>query len=334
MTLRKTVLCFLVVESILGIAADKSRIIEGVSTINTQLLAPVRFSHFRCDSSGNVYIRPYTGERIVPVVRISFDGKHLLKFVSDSEKDFTSIPDFWVADNGDVMLLAEKGHGQSYILQFDSDANYKGEIPLDVSVRASQLAVFPSGDYLIGGREVVPPGKGKSIANGKPFIGIFNGRGQLIKQLHFERDVKPNPKQPSNKADLDYADMLVSSASEVSDDGSIYFVRHTPSGPIYLISDRGLVMKTWRLKPPEHSVLSTVKVARETLAAEFVLTAGDGRAASVVMQIVDLHSGLKMTEYVSTPPLGPDFACYKPNSFKFIATDENGYITLTDAVGR
>jgi len=317
------------------VAADKPRMIVGVNTVTTQVFAPGRYSHFRCDSDGNIYLRVYTGELTSPVVKVSPEGKLLTTFLSDSPSKLVSIQDFWVTSTGEVFVLAEKGGGEGAILVFDADGKSKEEVLLDVPVRPNQLAVFASGDFLVGGREVVVPLEERSVANGSPFLAIFNSRGQLLKRIQLPKDVKPKAKQPLTRADLNYAETVVNSATEISDDGTVYFVRHTRTGPVYAISAGGRVTRTVRLKPPEGAILSTVKVARGTVAAEFVKNgADDGRALSVIIQIIDLKSATKLAEYLSTPPLGPDFACYEPNSFTFIASDQNGHLTITSAAGQ
>src|SRR6266436_4058046 len=267
------------------VAADKPRMIEGVNTVTTQVFAPGRYSHFRCDSDGNIYLRVYTGELTSPVVKVSPEGKLLTTFLSDSASKLVSIQDFWVTSTGEVFVLAEKGGGEGAILVFDADGKSKEEVLLDVPVRQNQLAV-------------VVPLEERSVANGSPFLAIFNSRGQLLKRIQLPKDVKPKAKQPLTRADLNYAETVVNSATEISDDGTVYFVRHTRTGPVYAISAGGRVTRTVRLKPPEGAILSTVKVARGTVAAEFVKNgADDGSALSVIIQIIDLKSATKLAEY-------------------------------------
>jgi hypothetical protein len=315
-------------------AVDNPRPIELEKTITTQLLAPGRYSHFRCDSDSNVYLRVYEGGRLSPVVRVSADGKTTTTFSLPSTHDLTAIQDFWVASNGEVSVLGEKAPDEGYILFFDADGQYRNAVRLEVPIRPNQIAVFPSGDLLVAGREPSHHEPHKSLANSSPFVGIFNSRGQLLKRIQLRKDVKPRPKQPG-RADLKYAETVVGSTTESDGSGNVYFIRKAADGPVYAVSPSGVIAKTIRLSPPKGAVLSTVKVAGDRLAAEFFRnTADDSQVESVITQIVDLGSSKKLAEYSSVPPLGPDFACYQPDSFTFLFTDNNGYLTLLEATGR
>ncbi len=298
---------FVVVIVTLCEAADNSRPIDMVKTVSTKLLAPGRYSRFKCDLDGNIYLRVYTGDNRSPVVRVSPDGKTITTFALPSVQDLSGVQDFWVTSDTDLYVLAEKAPDEGYVLSFDADGTYKNKVRLDIPIRPNQIAVFASGDFLVAGREPVIPGTGRSVANGPPFVGIFNNRGQLLKRIQLRKDVKPNPKQPLRRADLNYAEGIVNSATEPSDDGKVYFMRRGVDGPIYAISPSGIITKTIHLTPPKGASLSTIKVASGRLAAEFVRnTADNSQVESVITQIIDLTSGKKVAEYSSVPPLGPD----------------------------
>lgn len=335
--LRFSVLAFVMVCMCAAANDSQQRPLELVRTVPTSLLAPGRYSRFRCDADHNIYLRTYTGDRRSPVLRISPDGKKITVFELQSDQELSGIQDFWVTNYGDVYVLADKGRDEGYVVTFDSDGKYKETVRLEASIRPNQIAVFSSGDFLVAGRIPVVPGSGKSPANGGPFVGIFNNRGQFLKRIEFHKDLKPGAKTP-RKADLTYADAIVNSSSVSSDDGTVYFMRDTKYGPVYAVSPSGTVTRIIRLKPPEGARLSTVKIARGRLAAEFLMDVvggtQEGEVESVVTQIIDLISGKKVEEYRSAPPLGPDFVCYEPNSFTFLTNDENGYLQILEANGR
>ena len=328
-----------VVRTCLGGGVDRP--IENVATVSTRLLAPGRYARLRCDSDGNVYLRVDTGDRRSPVVRVSHDGKTLTTFSTDTDPDLSGVQDFWVNDYNDVFVLGEKGRDEGYVFSYDADAKLKGEVRVDMPIRPNQIAVFSSGDLLIAGREPVSDTSRRNFANGAPFVGIFNSRGQLIKRIELQKDIKPNPKRPLLHADLDYAEEVVNSSTISSDDGNVYFMRRGPTGPIYAISSAGTVTKTMRLVPPRGAVkLSTAKVARGTLAAEFILNRldsgleGPSPVDSVITQIYNLNTGKMMTEYKSVPPIGPDLACYDANSFKYLTVDSDYYLQILETEGR
>ena len=319
---------------------DDSRPIEAVKTVPTRLLAPGRYSRLRCDSDGNIYLRVYTGDRRSPVVRVSPDGKKLTTFEIDPELDLSGVQDFWVTDYGELYVLAEKGSDEGYVLSFDADGKFKDKVRLDVPIRPNQIAVFDSGDLLVAGREPATSSSGRSSANGSALVGIFNNRGQLIKRIEFRKDIKPNPKHSIRRADLHYAEAIVNSSTVSSDDGQVYFMRHGPDGPVYAVSSRGTITKTLHLIPPQGALLSTVKVAKGNLAAEFIINsvnsqiAGPAPVESVITQIYDLSTGKEVMEYSSVPPIGPDLACYQSDSFKYLTTDNDHYLEILESIGR
>jgi len=318
-----------------GEAADSFRELEVESTVTTHVIAWGRYSRFRCDSGGNIYLRIWNEDLKSPVTRVSGDGEKVTQFVIPADEDLAGIQDFWVADDGHLYILADKPPDKAYVLSFDADGKHKSSTQLDVPLRANQIAVFDSGDFLIAGRQSVPPEPGAALANGAPFVGIFNDRGQLLKKVEFGKDIKPDPKQPLLRADLHYAEAIVGSATAAGDDGTVYFMRRGIDGPIYAVSAAGLITKTIRLKPPEDAHLATVKIAKGTLAAEFLRKTGDdSRIESILTQLIDIRTGRKITEFKSVPPLGPDFACYSPDEFTFLSNDEKGYLTILRAKGR
>jgi hypothetical protein len=245
-------------------AALKIVSVEKTSEIASSLVIPAK-----CDLAGNAWVR-IAGDKVGagPILRISPDGKTLVKYTLDA------IPPEVAADArirsfapgaGDelVVLLEKQGEEtQHYLVRYGSDGEFRSSSRLDAPLRPSFLGTFPSGDLLIGGDELPPDPKtlpaGTPISpNLKGFVGIFNNRGLLLRRIALKGDLKPKDQKAKNpagdpyfKQDIEYRTAIVLSSAETGEDGNVYLMRNTPTGPVYVISPSGTVYKSISLIPP------------------------------------------------------------------------------------
>lgn len=311
------------------------------SEIAASLVVPVK-----CDPDENPVARiaadtPGAG----PVISISRDGKRVTRFSLEATPDRfqqARISDFAVGPNGALYLLVRLGP-DAHVLRFDSSGRFSSEFQVSEAVGPTQIAVFKTGDLLIAGGP--PPNLPTNLAHANAFIGIFNESGQLYRKLDLPKDVGPavelKEKSPVGDArgkvaprDRTFEEAIALSSMELADDGNIYLMRHTPSGPIYAIGPAGDIRNRISLNPPKGAYLSAVKVARGRLAAEFIQNKPDSyEIESVILQVVDLQTGGTVGEYFhSDSGIGSALACYVPDEFTFLANDDKGRLMLTEAV--
>jgi len=131
-----------------------------------------------------------------------------------------------------------------------------------------------------------------------------------------------------------YLEAVVGSVVEPGDDGKLYLMRRTATGPVYAISSSGVVEKAVIPASPRGARLTIIKVAKGRLAAQFVRDTSDD-SAEVVIRITDLQSGKNIGEYThSNYQIGSALACYSPDSFVFLAPGEDYKLTVVTAEGK
>jgi hypothetical protein len=148
-----------------------------------------------------------------------------------------------------------------------------------------------------------------------------------------------NPAQldKARRAQLEeYSDSLALSIAESGHDGYVYFVRFNPNGPVYVVSAAGRAVNTFALTPPKDGFdLLSVKASQGRVAIAFQGEAPPGGTAPVRILVFDPQSGKKLAEYFHQNwEIGTALACYTPDEFTFISSDEQGKMQLVHASAR
>src|SRR3981081_2598742 len=87
-------------------AGDDFRELVITSTVTTRIVAWGRYSRFRCDSDGNIYLRVYNEDLKSPVIRVSADGQKVTQFVIPVDEGLSGIQDFWATGDSELYVLA------------------------------------------------------------------------------------------------------------------------------------------------------------------------------------------------------------------------------------
>lgn len=297
--------------------------------VATSIMVPVK-----CDLEGNTIVRVHREEigGGSPILRIDPNGSVLASFTLDStEFAEAQLLDFTPGSNGEIYVLVEVKPQEAHILEFDSRGKYVSHHQLESPLFARQIAVLSSGDFIVAGitnEEDAKPGKRAP----KPFLGIFNNRGQLQKVLELKQDVQVRTSK-SGSAARSYKDALAASSLQASDDGNAYLMRRSARGPIYQISPGGIVSRRTQLDPPPGAQLSNIRVSRNKLIAEFIKNKPNSyQIDSVLLQVIDLTNGQKADYWHSDPKIGSLLGCSSAGGmFSFISNDEEHYLTLVNA---
>jgi hypothetical protein len=207
----------------------------------------------------------------------------------------------------------------------------------------TQLALFGPTRYFVAGSQVVRDAKPAT-----PFGAIFNDSGKMIAAVKFPRD----PQQGSRAISPDSARADKSSPQELEKslgalglslaesggDGNVYFTRHGPGGPAYVVSATGEVLKAIHLDDPTEAgfELMAAKAAGGMLAIMYEGHAPAGETSAVKLLVYDVRTGKSVANYFHQNfEIGNALACYSPDdTFTFISSDEGGKMILVRASAR
>lgn len=307
----------------------------GPHVLLCQELAPSKITHSdifasaigvpaKCDLNGNLLVRVHQEEigRGSAIVKVGPDGKSLLTIRLNEipeYKDFRVL-DFAAGRLDDVFVLANAKEQEPHVLRFDGDAKLQSDNTLvPDSLRPTQMGSFPSSDMLlISGFKIV-------AGSLKPMVGIIGPGGDEFREIAVELS-GPNAEQKTAAI----RDAIAASAIEPSDNGRLWLMRFSPIGPVYSVTASGVIDKRIRLKPPQHSYLSQIKVSHGKLVATFIRNKSDSNQIDrVILHVIDIATGRIEGKFWHTQSnFGSVLACAEPGSFTFVSTDENGKLQI------
>lgn len=310
-----------------------------VGSRSGSLLLPVK-----CSANGEIYMRgdAFPDTLAAPVIRISPDGKQTRVFALRSAPgmESSSFNDFAIDIGGNVYLLASRAESPT-VARFDSEGTYLSTISPPAVVTAGQLAIFPSGEWLISGRKL----DNKRSVIDEPITAIFEASGKLVAELRLPEDVSksadpfeeadPNPfpsaKQTTEKA---FRNALSLSQAVPAPDGNIYVLRPASPPLVYAIHPSGLVLRRLVLTPPADGARpNTLQVFGGRLYIEFAVPDAQRRYRQHVISVYDAETGETLVVYRAEPEAAGAFACYMPRGFIFIAA-KAGQLVLKHAEPR
>lgn len=294
----------------------------------------------RCDSQGNIYIRP-TSDKVnmllSPILRISSDGQHMTRFdianapeIKDSSG--YNINDFAVRKDGTVVILAGAATKENVlfvaIAEIDPEVKTTSVTRIDSELRPSQIVPLPSGMFLLSGVLRSSQGSGKEIRQStKPFTGIFDSQGRLVREVKLPGDVKIPDVDSSHpeKADLSGLQAVYLSHFVAADDGTIYMLRNGSSPKVYVLSSYGEVIRSFPFAPPTaDAVSSSMFYSAGRLAFGFSLTDLKDFSTDTVIRVIDAADGHVLWDYVPAKDVAGQPACYRGQDFTLLSGDRRG----------
>lgn len=292
----------------------------------------------RCDAQGNVYVRPASGNINIlraPILRISSDGQKTTQFdiatVSDiKDAGSYNINDFVVRKDGTVVVLAGAATKEDAlfvdVVQIDPEDKTPSVTRVDSELRPSHILPLPSGTFLLEGIMRSTQGSGKEKRqSAKPFTGIFDSQGRLVKEVKLPGDVKIPDIDSSNREnpDLSNLEAVYLSHFVAADDGTVYILRNGSAPKFYVLSSTGEVIRSFPLSTPAADVrASTLFYAGGRLAIEFSLTdAKEDFGTDALIRVIDAQDGHVLWDDV----LGKDVhgipTCYNGQDFTLFYSD-------------
>jgi hypothetical protein len=298
----------------------------------------------KCSSEGELYMRFARGTPEPGVSIVADDRKQIrrLSLASLPELNRSSLLDFCPGSNHSTSFLIgrrsnPRGPIEHDIVTWKNDgtaAITKIDIQPGVSLR--QITALGSDTFVIAGYSM-------SDAKGaKPFMGIFDDRGQLQKEISLTGDLEPKEVaraklMPGGDEPTDaFTGWLELSSLQTAEDGRAYLMRRSPEGPVFLISPGGTVQKL-KLVPPEKSaVLASVKVRGGTIAAEYYVPNSSASRRVHYITLTNVGSGKVqyVIRYTGAGSTGVGMVCYGEKGFEFLAQDSEGYLAVITAIGR
>ena len=299
----------------------------------------------KCSPEGDLYVRFARGTPELGVTVVSEDNQHIYRLDTTNlpELNGSYLLDFAPGSNHTVFFLVGRRTEPKASVEHDivtlRDDGTKTITRIDSPPGASlrQIAVLGSDSFAIAGY-VQATGRGE-----KPFLGIFDDRGQFQREVTLKGDLQPKDvvrsKLMSNRGQpVDaFVGWLEVSSLQTAGDGRAYLMRRSPEGPVFLISP-GAAVKKVKLKPPEKgAVLSSVKIGTGVIAAEYYMSDSSSHTPRMhYLTLTDLVHGRlqQVIRYQGGQSVGVGMVCYGEKGFEFLSQDSDGYLEAVTAAGR
>lgn len=296
----------------------------------------------KCGPDGTIYVRFAGMDREPALNLIRQDGKLASSIrLNEVHELWENHLDDFAPGDGEVFVLSKRGKRHApttyYISRFKIDGTYVSSAKLDTDFRPDfepkQIAAFPSGELLIAGMA-----KGHDVPF-VPFTAIFGANGEFQREVGLKSDVneKHAKGEPSN-AGLSPAEqmqyLLDVTYLQTADDGNIYLMRHTPSGPVFVVSPGGSVRKVALVPPIEGAVLQWIMSSQGSIAAHYI-SVDAKKGKTHYLTIVDAWTG-KSRETIQYKhdyqTNGSGMVCYRNGAFTFLAGTSDNKVQLVRAI--
>jgi hypothetical protein len=261
-----------------------------------------------------------------PIEKIAPDGKIAVSFSIRSAPEFEKLNahSFAVGSRGEVYFLTFRKQREPAVVKFAATGRYDSTFGLDPMILPLQLAVFASGELLVSGLEL-SPGDGKPT--GRPLLGLYDGTGQFLREVSLPRDIQwvvpPEEKAPSPEESPEEA---ATSGTDVEpgDDGNLYLMRPVGNPLVYVISPAGTVLRRLEIRPPADGFRPTgMKAAGGMIAIEFAMDDPMGMGDIYIYSILNAYTGEKFADYSVAREARGIWACYTPNGFTFLTSQDD-----------
>lgn len=319
------------------------KVVKVPNLSSNSILLPIK-----CDSDANIYAQidePGDENGRTPVRKLSPDGTVTAFALPAIDDKKGQILDFSPSGDGGLGLLTIYGDQNGthyYVEKYGKDGRFKSRFKLPDEFEPMRIALSPDRTALISGMRLGAPVEGEARA--RPFLGLFDAAGELERDVTFGGDTEPAGADrvtaqavPGGVA-VGTRKSLEFSSVQFSSDGSFVLARLQSLGPIYTISPDGFALKTIHPSVPSGSHLDSVVVNGSTIAAEFTrMKEGSAQheISDVFISLINSQTGEQQSLYHhSSWKIGASFACFKNDTFTFLAMGENGQLQIVRAAAR
>jgi len=318
---------------------EHSSLVMTDSVVVKSEMGGIFFSPTKCDAEGNLYsmeaIDATSGIR-----KMSPKGHLVATFAGSAATDLSVWHGtyFAVTSDGSVYQLGDlRDSRDRVVISYIKDGSYRSGARLEAPHGAEdwnemQIAVFPSGDFLIAGSINDPDSKVRL-----PFTGIFDARGAIKREIVFRDDADlqkmaeagdPRVVTPGHEFMNSAVD---AGQAESGEDGNVYLMRKISPAIFYAVSPAGEVVRRFTIDPGESDYAPVVMhTSGSRIAVEF----WEPQSRQELIKVTDLE-GHEIATYDGTfkdgdaqRPIGGAFACYAqdPERFIFLFTSDDGYL--------
>jgi hypothetical protein len=292
----------------------------------------------QCDAGFNLYFTPATSRGMNTLTRIASDGSKVTQLAVSQVPDLgpnASLMTYFATES-DIYVVAAVPAGYRIVV-FDKDGAYKSLIKLELKhVNLNQFVPISSRRFFIAGSSL-PSGNWDAI----PFSGIFDDAGRLVTPVDLgKKDISRktlSDKQDNPAAPSPYEIAIAGSIAGTAGDGKVYFVRGTPSGPLFVLSPSGEVINVFPLVAPKQAdKLIDMKIAQGRIAIAYEGEPPQGGTAPVWINVLDTSNGNLLSQYfVQDSKIGDLLACYSPapiDTFTFLNSDNERKLSMIRTV--
>jgi hypothetical protein len=303
----------------------------------------------RCDSDGNIYIRPIAQKvnpTLAPIIRISGDGQHMTQVDLSGVPEIQagadiSIHDFAIGQNGSVFVLGaigtKKKEYYTAVIEIDTDNKSTSLIHVDTKMSPLQIAALPSGRFLLSGVVHTTETSGKDWKQSSQVqTAIFDGQGTLVKEIEMTGDVKI-PDLNSTQKEYPDPKTLVAGLAElaVGEDGTMYFMREGAKPKIWVISATGEVLRQFEVTKPVGNEVPTMFYAGGRLAFAYSLfEPNDNSRTYLLVRIVDPEDGRVLWDYIGRDAAAGLPVCFSGQDFTILSSTPDRHLALLKVAGR
>ena len=321
------------------IAQDALKLVSNVQVIGIDIQSRYDFGRAICNERGTVLLPGGDHIKIASVIDSSGNVTQLARpeRFSDWQQWVTNA--FAGSSAGfDVIVSGPSSTPQAnrppqvefHLLRYGSSGAFVSNRQLNIDFMPWNVAAFSSGRYLIEG---VRTDKLKGPNKIDPVLAIVGADGEVIRTIMLPGDVA-HPEQLHESPIRGTPEYAFHWSKLVSgDDGKVYLIRNSPTGPVYSVSDSGEVSQ-YVLQPPAEAPIFVAAGMREgKLAVVFVPERHLNGELAAIAQILDAKTGTKFAQYrqIEGYTWGP--VCVSPSSLTYLST-MGGTKTLTLTVLR
>jgi hypothetical protein len=306
----------------------------------------------KCDSRGNMYVRFYDSRPFsAPLLKISPEGERKAAFTLERVPQWEKgeFIDFEIDANGHVYLLVvkpTKNRTLSYaIVAMNEEARFQFTAELNLPFRldsVDHLAIFPSGQFLVGGFRSLGEAKGQALPSGtgdpkvttevEPILVVVDRAGRLVSEVSFSPNTLETPREASRKGVMP-ASAIHGESILPWEDGYLYVLYRTTGPPsLYAISSDGRVARTVKVVPPTENATAIDIVGAPGAGILVHFGEGDARgyyaADKMLFSIVNPTSGERIYDYSTNRQLGGALGCYHRGTFTFLGNVKGQFAVL------
>jgi hypothetical protein len=269
-----------------------------------------------CDENASIYFQT----EVDPEMRISSDGKDIVRFRLDSIPDIRDtsgqLPftrDFVVSPATGAVYTTVRLHDDTYIIKFDRDGKYETKTRLQApeTFRAATYVIVAEERFLVAGSIAT-----KRPRERQPFTAIFDSSGQLVRQLDLKADTKPTDAEPRGLAVL----QMETGSVVTLPDGFAYFMRRSSNPAVYVISAAGQLVRTLNITSPTGYRPARMTAADGNLLITF--QTDDKDKPKLLFGMYDPIEGHEIARYKRADDVTGALACYSDKQFLFIGQHE------------